>query len=129
MIESTQNGITDFVVTSKDDGKVIGKMGIWQHEEVGFLLNANYWRKGLAQEAFDALLPYFFNEKGFESITADTDPENKACLGLLNKIGFEVTGFERKTFQIGDKWADSCYLRLRKDGWAALAEEGNTGDR
>lgn len=126
MIESAQNGTTDFIITSKEDDKAIGKMGIWQNEEIGFLLNAKYWRKRLAQEALDALIPYFFNEMGFENITADIDPDNRACLGLLKKLGFEVTGFEEKTFKLGERWVDSCYLSLRKKQWERLANGATT---
>jgi ribosomal-protein-alanine N-acetyltransferase len=122
MIADFQNGTTDFVVTLKETGRPIGKMGIWAQDEIGYLLNASYWRKGLALEALNALLPYFFREKGFNVITADTDPDNTASIALLKKVGFEITGFEKRTFQIGDTWVDSCYLRLRKDKWESSAK-------
>ena len=122
MINSPQNGTTDFILTFKETDKAIGKMGVWRDHEIGFLLDAKHWRKGLAQEALRALLPFFFVRKGYEKITADTDPENKACLGLLKKLGFEVTGFEKNTFKIGEREVDSCYLELRKEQWEDLAK-------
>ena len=122
MINSPQNGTTDFILTFKETDKAIGKMGLWRDHEIGFLLDAKHWRKGLAQEALRALLPFFFVRKGYEKITADTDPENKACLGLLKKLGFEVTGFEKNTFKIGEREVDSCYLELRKEQWEDLAK-------
>jgi ribosomal-protein-alanine N-acetyltransferase len=120
MINSPQNGSTDFILTIKETGKAIGKMGVWRDREIGFLLDAKHWRKGLAQEALCALLPFFFVQKGYEKITADADPENKASLGLLKKLGFEVTGFEKNTFKIGEREMDSCYLELRKEQWEDL---------
>lgn len=99
MLNAPQNGTTDFILTLKDDGEVVGKMGVWRLEEIGFLLSAKHWRKGLAEEALSALLFFFFIDKGYEKITADADPENKACLGLLKKLGFGITGSEKNTLQ------------------------------
>lgn len=121
MIAAPQNGTTDFVVTLKETDQAIGKIGIWQQNEIGYLLKATYWRRGLCLEAFNALLPYFFGEKGFEVVTADTDPDNAASIALLKKLGFEVTGFEKGTFQLGETWADSCYFGLRKRKWESSA--------
>ena len=96
MIEGTQNGTTDFVICSRPDLKPIGKIGVWQGEEIGFLLERSQWHKGLAKEAMVAILPHLFNTK---------------------KFGFEVQRFEEKTFQIGEEWVDSVYLRLTKEQW------------
>ena len=117
MIEGTQNGTTDFVICSRPDLKPIGKIGVWQGEEIGFLLERSQWHKGLAKEAMVAILPHLFNTKEFEFLTADVDPRNEASIALLKKFGFEVQRFEEKTFQIGEEWVDSVYLRLTKEQW------------
>jgi ribosomal-protein-alanine N-acetyltransferase len=126
MINTPQNGTTDFIITLKDGGQAIGKMGVWRAEEIGFLLGTANWRKGLAEEALRALLSFFFVHSSYDKITADTDPENKACLGLLKKVGFEVTGFEKNTFQIGENWVDSTYLTLRKEWWDSIERVSTT---
>lgn len=126
MVNAPQNGTTDFIVTLKESGEAIGKMGVWRAEEIGFLLAASHWRKGLAEEALGALLSFFFIERGYEKLTADTDPNNEVCLGLLRKIGFEVTGFEKDTFQVGENWVDSTYLTLRKEQWESMARVNTT---
>ena len=117
MINSPNNGLTDFVICLKPNDTPIGKIGVWSGDEIGFMLDRSHWRKGLAKEALGAIIPYLFDERKFESISADVDPKNDASTGLLKRFGFEVESFEEKTFEIGGVWVDSLYLRLTKQRW------------
>lgn len=116
--------MTEFVICLQHDPRPIGKIGVWQDEEVGFLLGRKHWGKGYALEAFNALLPFYFNEKHLRCITADTDPRNDASIGLLKKLGFVVYSFKEKTWQVGDEWVDSLYLKLTKEDWQARQASG-----
>jgi ribosomal-protein-alanine N-acetyltransferase len=49
-----------------------------------------------------------------EKVIADIDPRNVACLALLDKLGFQRTGYEEKTFKVGEEWVDSVYLTLER---------------
>ena len=48
---------------------------------------------------------------GSTELTADVDPRNAASLALLRRHGFVETGRAAATWQIGDEWCDSIYLR------------------
>lgn len=120
MINGKNNGITDFIICIKPDLQPIGKIGVWSGDEIGFLLDRSQWKKGLAAEALRGSLPYLFDVRQMESITADIDPRNAASLGILTKFGFEKERFEEKTLLIGDEWMDSVYLRLTKERWRAF---------
>ena len=111
------NGITDFVICLKPDLKPIGKIGVWQGDEIGFLLFRSQWGRGLAREALNKVISYLFEEKDFVSISADIDPRNEASLSILKKFGFEVEKYEKNTLQVGDEWVDSVYLMLTKERW------------
>lgn len=100
----------DFAITL--DGTVIGKAGLWRGGEIGFLLGRAHWGQGLAAEALRAVIARAF-ACGVREITADVDPENAACLGLLTRFGFRETGRAQATFLIGETWVDSVYLALR----------------
>lgn len=117
MSKGDSNGVTDFVICLKPDLNPIGKVGVWEEHEIGFLLPQTQWRKGLALEALKAIIPYLFNERGLKEITADADPRNAACIGLLQKLGFVVSGYCEKTLQVGEEWVDSTYLKLTKEKW------------
>ena len=114
MMNGSQNGVTDFIMCLKPDLSPIGKIGVWQDEEIGFLLARSQWGNGLAQEALQVVLSYLFNDKGFAQLTADIDPRNAASRKLLNKVGFEEYDFKEKTVEINGEWVDSQYLKLTK---------------
>jgi ribosomal-protein-alanine N-acetyltransferase len=117
MIDSPNNGLTDFVICLKPNDKPIGKIGVWSGDEIGFLLDRSQWHKGLAKEALSAIIPYLFDERKFESISADVDPRNDPSTGILKKAGFEVERIQEKTFEIAGVWVDSVYLLLTKERW------------
>ncbi|OAL32588.1 hypothetical protein AYO20_07898 [Fonsecaea nubica] len=122
MLESRQNGVTDFLITlttstSAHHPVVVGKIGVWKDQEIGFFLVRKYWGQGIAREALDAVIPYLFGEAGLSEITADVDPRNQSCCGLLRKVGFVVNGFEEKTYKVGETWCDSLYMKLEKETW------------
>ncbi len=99
----------EFVI--EHHGAVIGKIGIWQKTEIGFILARAFWRQGLATEALTAFIGYAFTGATIY-LTADVDPRNRASLALLKRVGFAETGRAERTWQIGGEWSDSVYLRL-----------------
>ena len=105
----------DFLVEYQ--GRVIGKAGAWALPEVGFLLHPDYWGLGLAQEAMRTVIPHVFQTCPLDSLTADVDPRNDACLRLLDRLGFRETGRAERTLLWGDEWCDSVYLALSRNDW------------
>lgn len=99
------------------EGRVIGKVGLWQMPEIGYILNPQYWRRGLAREAVHAVIDHGFTKLGLDRITANVDPDNLASLRMLAKLGFVEIGRATRTLQVGDQWFDSVYLLLRREDW------------
>ena len=91
---------------------MIGKVGLWQMPEIGYILHPDYWRRGFATEAVQAVIAHGFETLGLDRITADVDPDNAASLAMLIKLGFVITGQAKNTIEIGGKWFDSIYLEL-----------------
>lgn len=100
----------DFLV--EEAGVVIGKAGFWRLPELGFILRRDRWRQGLMLEALTAVIAHGFHARGLAEITADVDPRNAACLGLLHRLGFEKRSEASRTFCIDGVWSDSVYLSL-----------------
>lgn len=98
------------------DGCVIGRIGIWEKWEIGYLLHSDHWGQGLASEALAAFLPAAFQRHpDMNVITADIDPLNVGSGRVLEKAGFKVTGHAKNTFCINDVWADSTYFALKRE--------------
>lgn len=112
MIATDAEGGDEFVIDYQ--GQVIGKAGMWQRFEVGFLLNPDHWGKGLAHEAMTVLIAHLFATQTTDHLTAEADPRNAASLRLLARLGFKETHRASRTMQWGDEWCDSVYLRLDK---------------
>ena len=104
----------DFFV--EHEGLLIGRVGLWNRNEIGFLFSPSVWGKGFAREALQAVIDRAFRERGHEEIRAEADPRNERCLRLLTRLGFRETGRAERTYHIGGEWSDSVYLTLTKPG-------------
>lgn len=114
MIDAPADLSDDYVV--EYEGRVIGKAGCWRLPEIGYILHPDYWRRGLAREALEAVIPKIFSNFPVEALTADVDPRNLASLRLLESLGFVETGRAKGTWQLGEELCDSIYLVLpRRD--------------
>ena len=142
MVSSQWNGIRDFVLELKTptEGrkKVVGKAGLWDGHEIGFLLSRSWWHKGYMAEALSALLPHIWATTSprsaivsetatgsageeevkqmmvLDEIIADVDPRNNASLGILERFGFRKTGVRERTIETHLGWCDSVYLGLNR---------------
>lgn len=96
---------------AEHEGRVIGRLGLWQAPEVGFIFHPDSWGQGLGYEAMSAFVAHSFARPELDQLTADVDPRNAA---LLHKLGFVETGTAERTFLVGDEWCDSIYLALAR---------------
>jgi [ribosomal protein S5]-alanine N-acetyltransferase len=112
MIDAPTEGGDDYVI--EYEGRVIGKAGCHRLPEIGFILDPDYWGKGLAREAMEAVIAHLFATRPIDKLTADVDPRNRASLGLLKRLGFRETGRAKGTWTIGDEVCDSVYLALER---------------
>ncbi len=84
-----------------DSGKVIGSCGFLnmrtQHfrAEVGFELSKDYWGKGIASEALEAIVQYGYRHFQLERIEALIEPANFPSQKLIEKQGFKKEGLLR----------------------------------
>lgn len=101
----------DFVI--EYEGRVIGKAGFWRLPDIGYIVHPDLWGRGLAAEAVAAVLRHVFATRDLPEVTADFDPNNTASRRLLERLGFEESGFAQRTWFIGGAWYDSVYYRLR----------------
>lgn len=88
-------------ITYKDNGRVIGSCGFLSMQskhyrsEIGYELSKEYWGKGIASEALEAVIKYGFHHLHLERIEALIEPANLRSLKLLDKKGFKKEGLLR----------------------------------
>lgn len=97
------------------DGTFVGRIGLWQGNEVGLIFAPSAWGRGVARAAMEELIARS-RARGLRSIMADIDPRNGRVRAFLEKFGFKKTGAAKHTYKLGDIWADSEYLTLELSG-------------
>jgi ribosomal-protein-alanine N-acetyltransferase len=124
--EWTSKG-TRLAITLKEDGKVIGHIGISPDSdenredtrELGCALNCSYHRKGFMTEAITAVVDSLFKED-IEYIWACCFQQNIPSKGMIEKVGFifqqEGEFYAKKL----DKEFKSYEYRISKDEWLKL---------
>ncbi len=82
------------------------------------MLSRAHWGGGIAIEAVSAVIDRLFAE-GQRRVFADTDPENLASRGLLEKLGFKLEGMLRAEWETHIGVRDTALYGLLPSDWGA----------
>jgi [ribosomal protein S5]-alanine N-acetyltransferase len=91
---ATNEGINWCITLKENPKKVMGNIGIWQLKkedyrgEIGYMLHPDFWRKGIMQEAIEAVINYGFSQMKLHSLEAKINPLNTASASILEKNNF-----------------------------------------
>ena len=114
-----------WAITLHGQDEMIGKCILFQFDktnqraEIGYILNRQYWRKGLMYQALEAVIDFAFNTLELHRIEADVDTENAGSLGILEKLGFKREGLFRERWFVYGERQDSVMFGLLKQEWPA----------
>ena len=93
-----------FALELKESGKVIGSIGLetrdadlgipeyLQGREIGYVLNKDYWGRGLMPEAVKAVIGYCFEKLNFDWLTCGHFIQNDRSRRVIEKCGFTYFG-------------------------------------
>ena len=109
---------SQFAVLSRADNLLIGYCGLFHQEvdgtneiEIGYRLHPNYWNKGLATEAAQAVRDHAFRDLNLSRVISLIHPENAASRRVAEKCG---CNFERKTVFKG---SPALVFAISRDRW------------
>jgi ribosomal-protein-alanine N-acetyltransferase len=118
-----------WVVSLKEDKKLIGEMGYYDYDkihkkaELGYKLDKMYWRKGIMSEALDAIMGFVYRETDINRLQSIVYPRNPGSFLLLEKFGFKREGLLRDfEFERGNYIDVYMYLILRRE-WLFRLED------
>lgn len=109
----SQNEAVTWAISLHGEPALIGTIGFWKMDkahhrtEIGYALNADYWGRGIMDEAMTAAIEYCFKVLNFHSIEANTAPENVASGRILEKHGFVQEAYFRENFYFEGQFLDS----------------------
>jgi RimJ/RimL family protein N-acetyltransferase len=111
------------LITDRETAAVIGDMGIHffgrenQQVELGITLNKNHQGKGYAAEALEGLIRYLFNDLQKHRIMASVDPDNRASVRLMERVGLRKEGHFIKSLFWKNKWVDDLIYAILREEW------------
>lgn len=117
-----------FAIVHKEDGKVIGSLGIhgsWANQEpeyrdlrvkdLGFVLSKDYWGQGLMPEAARAVINYCFTKAGLDALTCGHFVHNNRSRRVIEKLGFRYVKTVLLHAEALERMFETeCYILLRE---------------
>lgn len=104
-------------------GSIVGVTNInqiyrrgFQNAYLGYYGMARYAGRGLMTEAVRWAVRYAFDELGLHRLEANIQPDNRASIALVRRLGFRKEGFSPRYLKIGGVWRDH-------ERWALLVDE------
>jgi RimJ/RimL family protein N-acetyltransferase len=93
-VSYANNGFGLYLVESKDGATPLGICGLVKREglddiDIGFAFREQFWGKGYAHEAADAIMDYARDTVGLKRIVAITALDNTSSIALLEKLGLK----------------------------------------
>ena len=110
-------------IVLKQEGKLIGGCGIRENNptlmegNIGYVLNKDYWGRGIATEAARALVRFGFETLNLHRIFATCFPENRASERVLQKCGMRLEGRLRENLLMRGEWRDSLLYAILDHEW------------
>lgn len=119
-------------IVIKDTGAFIGTVGLNNMQignkkaEIGFEIHPDYWSSGYTSEAAQAVIRYAFEELHLFRMGAVTFLENKASIGLLEKMGFIKEGILRGFIYQNGVSNDTNVFSLLQPEWEGRLKANET---
>jgi RimJ/RimL family protein N-acetyltransferase len=90
-----EHGVQYWPIFLRQGGDHVGCCGLRTYRssvlELGVHIRSDFWRRGLAREAAQAVIAYGFDRLGARALFAGHNPDNTASRDLLRVLGFIYT--------------------------------------
>ena len=122
----------DWAVIYEPDCKMIGTCGFTAFNctsdsaEVGYVLNPEYWGKGIATEALTRVLQFAFEELKLNRVEARFMEDNERSRRVMEHVGMTFEGVLREAMLIKGSYANVGICSILRSEWEALKQEKKT---
>lgn len=116
----------DWAIVYEPDCKMVGTCGftsfnyVSDSAEVGYVLNPEYWGKGIMREALERVIRFGFEELGLHRIEAKYVKENERSRRVMEKVGMTFEGILRGSMPVKGNYADVGVCSILRSEWEAL---------
>lgn len=119
-----QDKMYELAITDKATGQLLGAISLSHHPvfqigEIGYWIGEEYWNRGYASEAAEAMLEFAFTVKEFHKVYARHFGSNPASGKVMQKIGMIYEGTLRDQVKKDDRYEDLACYGILKAEWIA----------
>ncbi|MDO4924899.1 MAG: GNAT family N-acetyltransferase [Turicibacter sp.] len=111
-----------WAIELKEIHEVIGSISLmninndYESGEIGYCIGRHFWNQGIVTEAFQALIPFCFDEIEIIRLVARHDVNNPASGRVMQKCGLTYEGTLRKVSKNNKgEFIDCCYYSILKE--------------
>ncbi|WP_341963492.1 GNAT family N-acetyltransferase (plasmid) [Planococcus maritimus] len=114
-----------FAIVLKKDKRMIGSGEISIRSfnnktgEISYILNPDYWKKGIATEVAKIVIEFGFRELNLHRIFATCAPNNIGSQKVLEKSGMFFEGRMRENLLLKEGWRDSILYSALAYEWSS----------
>jgi ribosomal-protein-alanine N-acetyltransferase len=125
----------NYAICDKKTGKCIGSLGVSEHSdlvqsfafshdfpsqrgiELGYVLNKDYWGRGLMTEAVSKVIDFLFTKDKTDVLVIDHFDFNKASKRVIEKCGFHYwyTVKDKPIVQLNKHYDTLCYFLTKEE--------------
>lgn len=125
----TKNEIAPWGIEWKENSKLVGSIDFVQYDkknfsaEIGYVLNRDYWNKGIMTEALKEIIRFGFENMNLIRIETKLNALNIQSERVMQKNGLKYEGTLRKKEFLKDKFIDIKYYSILRDEYHKLKNE------
>lgn len=111
----------DWAIVYRENEKMIGTCGFTRFDytnnsaEIGYVLNAEYWGRGLATEAVKEILRFGFIDLNLHRIEARYMRDNTNSRRVMEKCGLKYEGIMRSALYVKNSYHDIGMCSILSD--------------
>lgn len=121
----------DWAIVYEPDCKMVGTCGftsfnfVSDSAEVGYVLNPDYWGKGIMQEALGCVLKFGFENLGLHRIEAKYIEGNERSRHVMEKVGMTFEGVMREAMLVKGNYVNVGVCSILRSEWISMQEKAN----
>ncbi len=122
----------DWSIVFEPDAKMVGTCGFTSFNcpadsaEIGYVLNPDYWGRGIAKEAVLRVMQFGFEELHLHRIEAKFMQGNEASLHVMQHCGMTFEGYLRDAMLVKGNYVTVGVCSILSSEWNAL-QHGKKG--
>lgn len=113
----------DWAIVYGAEEKMVGTCGFTSFNcpsdsaEVGYVLNPDYWGRGIAAEALSRVIRFGFEDLHLHRIEAKFMKGNDASLRVMERVGMTFEGFLREAMLVKGRYVTVGVCSILADEW------------